>query len=334
MSKILCSDLHFTDREKDSYRWKIFPFLHQCIKKYDVSDVYILGDLTVFKDKHSAILTNRIVNEILNLAKKVHVALLVGNHDFIQYGNPFFGFLKGLDNITYCDQITTIKKETSSYKTNEIFLPNTKTPEIDWADIEWDDFDVVYMHQCVIGSLGSQNYEMEHGLAPGYFKGKKCKVWSGDIHVPQKVGPVEYVGTPYPINIGDHYKGRCVLIDDHGKEIKSLRMKTIAKRSIEVSTLAELKEVELSEGDQVSIKLSLDPTEFAQWEELKKECKDHCTKLGVEVLDLSLGGKKKDLAQNALDLKQQKLSPQEVLKSFCKNNQLSSEVSEIGLSLL
>lgn len=325
MTKILCSDLHFTDREKDEYRWKIFPFLHQCIKKYNVQDVYILGDLTVFKDKHSAILTNKIVNEIQKLSKKVHVVILVGNHDFIQYGNPFFGFLKGLENITYCDQITEINRE--------LFLPNTKTPEIDWAEIEWDYYDTIYMHQCVIGSVGSQNYEMEHGLAPSYFKGKKCKVWSGDIHVPQKVGPVEYVGTPYPINVGDHYKGRCVLVHDDGST-RDLHLKTIAKRSIEISSLEELESVPLSKGDQVSIKLSLEPTEFAQWEELKKACKDHCSELGVAVLDLSLNSKKKSLAKDTTDLKVQKQAPNEILKSFCKHNKLSVEVEEAGLSFL
>lgn len=325
MSKILCSDLHFTDREKDAYRWKIFPFLHQCIKKYDVSDVYILGDLTVFKDKHSAILTNKIVNSIIELAKEVHVVVLVGNHDFIQFGNPFFGFLKGLEGITYCDEITSIGRE--------LFLPNTKTPEIDWKDIEWDDYDTIYMHQCVIGSVGSQNYEMEHGLAPSYFKRFKGKVWSGDIHVPQVVGRVEYVGTPYPINVGDHYKGRCVLIHNDGSR-KDLHLKTIKKQSIEITSVEQLHEIDLNKGDQVSIKLQLDPTEFAQWEELKTACKEYCKEMQVEVLDLSLSAKKLDPKKSKQELQVNKLSPQEVLKSFCSHNKLSEEVAQAGLSFL
>jgi UDP-2,3-diacylglucosamine pyrophosphatase LpxH len=54
MKAIITSDLHLTDRPQDEYRWGIFPWLVNQSKELEVENLFILGDLTDFKDKHSA----------------------------------------------------------------------------------------------------------------------------------------------------------------------------------------------------------------------------------------------------------------------------------------
>ncbi|MGH7239128.1 MAG: hypothetical protein ACREHG_03570, partial [Candidatus Saccharimonadales bacterium] len=61
MRALFFSDPHFTDREQDAYRWKVFPFLHHVEALYGEIDLLAcLGDLTDHKDCHSSALLHRV----------------------------------------------------------------------------------------------------------------------------------------------------------------------------------------------------------------------------------------------------------------------------------
>ena len=99
---IITTDLHLTNRERDAYRWDLFPWLEKKLATTDSTDLVILGDLTDAKDGHSAALVNRITDTLANLP--VQVTILKGNHDYIDEETPFFRFLNKLDNVHFIVQ--------------------------------------------------------------------------------------------------------------------------------------------------------------------------------------------------------------------------------------
>ena len=336
--RLLVSDLHLTDREKDNYRWDLFPWLEKQIKEHKVDRLYMMGDLTDFKDKHSSILTNKIVEVFSRLAKLCPVVLLKGNHDFIQSEKPFFRFLEQIPDVTY---VNSPWEYHDTGDLSELFLPHTKTPIEDWKDINFSQYDIVYLHQCVIGSKGANDFEMEHGLDPSFFAKKKCRVISGDIHVPQIVGShlkgqVEYIGSPYPVAFGDHFKARCLLIDDNGD--KDLFFPTIQKRAIKIKNPDALKLQRLKSGDQVSVKLQLTQAEFVSWPDYKRQCLAWCDEKGIVVHSIALEPivKEIDKKKEAEAKKQRSYlsDPKEIINMFGKKEKLDPLLIKEGQALL
>src|SRR6266436_4337016 len=98
-SWIITADLHLSDKPQDSYRWGIFDWLRKQQDENKISGCLILGDLTEEKDCHSATLVNKMVNGLRKLEPPVYI--LKGNHDYIDYNNPYFGFLSCIDGIRF-----------------------------------------------------------------------------------------------------------------------------------------------------------------------------------------------------------------------------------------
>src|SRR6266496_3389195 len=135
-TRIIVSDLHLTDRPLDGYRWGLFPWLvSEIISKYSgLKELFILGDLTEAKDRHSATLVNLVVENIVRLYRGtgLHgITLLRGNHDGL--GDvAYFEFLR---NFPFIKVIT--KPVIEPYGLTKIaLLPHTKNPTGDWAVVE------------------------------------------------------------------------------------------------------------------------------------------------------------------------------------------------------
>jgi DNA repair exonuclease SbcCD nuclease subunit len=266
------------------------------------------------------------------------VVILKGNHDFIQSEKPFFEFLHKIKGVTY---VNTPYEYCDSEDCNEIFLPHSKNPRESWKDVDFNQYDFAYLHQCVIGSTGANDFEMEHGLDPGYFKGTKCKIISGDIHVPQIVGTqkngmVEYVGTPYPVSFGDHYKGRCVLIKDG--VFSDLHLPTIQKMSLKIKSPDALKVQRVKTGDQVSVKMLLSPSDFCNWPNYKKKVQEWAESKGVLLHNVSLetDGKRKFEESDEEEVASRSFlsDPKEILRLYADREKLDTSVLDAGLKLL
>jgi len=296
----------------------------------------MLGDLTDFKDKHSSILTNRIVNIFSELAKLCDVVILKGNHDFIQSEEPFFEFLEKIKGITYINKPFVYDVPGDA---PELFLPHTKTPREDWKKFDLNKYTHVFMHQCVIGSVGANSFEMEHGLDPKYFQNKKCKVISGDIHVPQVVlsegkPVVEYVGTPYPVSFGDHYKGRCIFIEEDGS-FHNQYLPTIQKKSIEICNPDSLRFQRVFPGDQISVKLKLSSEDYCEWLNYKKKVQDWAKEKGVLLSSVTLNSGKSQKTDAPSQTTKSSLScPKEAILAYAHKEKVSKEIIEEGLKLI
>lgn len=220
MTTIVTSDLQLADNERDAYRFKFFGTLRSIIQKHRASDVYILGDLTEAKDNHSAALVNRIVDEFQDLSRIARILILRGNHDGMTPDNPFFRFLKHVNNIQWIN--------TPTEWSNDLFLPHTLDHAKDWKDIDFSGYELIFAHNTFEGAMAG-NYQMR-GIPQSIFPKDACVI-SGDVHGPQKSGVVTYVGAPYLVDFGDDYEPRVLMLEDNG--IRSIKVPGPQKRLIE-----------------------------------------------------------------------------------------------------
>ena len=336
MNSLTVSDLHFTEGINDSYKWDLFDWMLDEAAKHEPDEFYILGDLFEKKDKHSSEIVNKLINGIIELSTFLPVTILKGNHDYLKPDHPFLKFLDHLNNVTFVTEPSEIG--------NNLWLPHTRTPEEDWKDIDFSNYEYVFMHQSLIGSVTSNFYELNHGISPKFFRNNPdTKFYSGDIHVPQVIDikgtpqGLTYIGTPYPVAFGDHYEGRGLILKDEG-DIE-INMPTIAKWSIVINHPEELKKIDMREDDQVKIKLELESQEAADWPEYKKEIKQWCIDNKIHLKDLKFKVKdnltriQKAQGTTSKDTYKQE-APDVILKKFCEVEKLDDRIKQEGLELL
>ena len=191
-SIFMISDLHFSDKREDEYRFGIFKqvaTLIQSTKKYgDNQSVYILGDIVDAKDKHSSKLVNRIVDELGWLSTFVDdIKIIMGNHDRISEGHPYFRFLNYIPNINY---IWKPELDRGPFEEKALFLPHSIEPleyfsQEKAKEFKFGDLDFIFMHQTFHGSISESGQQMA-GLPTALPKimGFNGHIFSGDVHVP------------------------------------------------------------------------------------------------------------------------------------------------------
>jgi len=282
---LLISDLHFTDKPQDEYRFEILDWVAAYFRRTDDKNLLILGDLTDSKDHHSSKLVNEIVRRLLMLADiGMEVFILKGNHDYIDPAKPFFGFLSNFEYLNFIVEPRCMLIEGQHC----LFLPHSRSPTIEWSEDpvfqKWKNkADFTFMHESVIGSVTSNGYEMEAGLPPSYFNSFSGEVISGDIHCPQTIGRVSYVGTPYSIRFNDHYRGRALSIRD-GK-VTELFPDIKNRVTFDVSSVKEFMDsaCRLLPGDQIKVRFELSEGNEALWEGIRKKLYECCKALKVEL---------------------------------------------------
>lgn len=288
---LIITDLHLTDNAADEYRWAIFNWVASWYEDTKERQLLILGDLTDSKDHHSAALVYRMIWNLQYLTNTgMEIFILKGNHDYIDPNMPFFGFLTLFKDIHYISD-----PEVKVINGNPcLFLPHTRNPIDDWkhnrtVQENLKSAKFVFMHQSVIGSVTSNGYEMQEGLPPSYFKRFKGQVISGDIHVPQTIGPVTYVGAPYSVRFNDHYEPRALEISEalyKGNPIINSHSPNIPGRWTLDITSAD--EIDAPSGFQVKVRVHLD--DIRDWPMYKKEVEERCKELGLILSSIQLVG--------------------------------------------
>ena len=287
----------------------------------------ICGDLTDAKDNHSAELVNRVVKSIARLPV-AQIKILVGNHDWLKEGHEFFKFLSVLPNVQYIAQ----PAEDNDVKgVPTYYLPYSKNPAKDWQGLDFSHYNYLFMHQTVRGAITSNGQEMEGEVMPELNAGK---VYSGDIHVPQKCGDVEYIGSPYHVHFGDAFKPRCVLLEKGGRAI-DLHFKTISRLAITVTSLKQLLRHDFREGDQVKVNVELSEAEKHDWAKIKREALAFLKKQGVEVHGIKLTVRKASRRLLAPSNDQDPAySPAEAVARFVEAEELGGEALDAALEIL
>lgn len=290
----------------------------------------ITGDLTDRKDYHPAVLTNRIVKEVLTLRAAVdEVIILMGNHDYLLEGHSYFSFLSSYAGVHFVTKPTEFMLDggPSAY-----FLPHTKTPAKTWAGMDFSHYDLLFMHQTVTGSVASNGQVMDGEEMPPLNAGR---VFSGDIHVPQKIGPVEYIGSPYHVHFGDRFKPRCLLIDRKLRQ-HDLHFETISRIAITAQGVDDLRRLKLRPGDQVKVKVKLAEAEAPEWSARRRAIADYLRRQEVELHGIELEVEKSARVLRRLLPGQasRKVSAPDAVLGFVERNALGADAADAGLEIL
>lgn len=345
---LLISDLHLTDKTRDEYRWSIFDFVLEHYEKNDDKNLVILGDLTDSKDHHSAILVNKIIWSLQELVEKgMEIFILKGNHDYIDPDLPFFQFLEEFRYINYIKNphLWLIQGERC------LFLPHTRNPIDEWATDKVvaehkKQCELVFIHQSVIGSVTSNGYTMEKGLRPKYFDQFRGAVFAGDIHVPQEVGPVTYVGSPYSIRFNDSFEGRALALTQFpvakcGTSIPSCNLlqnilptKLQSRRTIDIFDVDDLQKANAYPDDQVKVRVHVKKSVHIG-KELTQRIRDECDKLGFDLCSILLVKDPKfPMRGKAKRFLRVIPKPGEVVEIFSKKKGIDKRKKAIGRKLV
>lgn len=279
MSSFLVGDVHLSPRRIDEYRWEIFRWLKMQAERRQVERAIFLGDLCDRKDEHRSAFVNRLIDELLGL--DLEIWWLIGNHDYIDPTTPFFRFMDGIENV----HVVWEPSEADFDGESHLLLPHTEHPDAEWADIDLTAYDYILMHQSVHGAVASNGQKMR-GLRMQRFDGVRGKIISGDIHVPQQIGPVTYVGSPHPVHMGDSYQPRIIWNRGRGRlqDIERHHLKKVHLRIRHVDELpAEIERHNLEAPDHVRVTLEVLPGIHDSVSTVRREIRTKLLKAGLVV---------------------------------------------------
>jgi hypothetical protein len=330
---LLTSDLHLVASESTSYRWGLFDWLVAEARAEKVKSLYILGDLTDAKDNHNADLVNKVVHSIWMLSQVVpDIKILTGNHDWLLDGQEYFRFLDRLDG-------GRVKFITRPYEDEDVkgpsafFLPYSKQPAKDWAGFDFSHYEYLFMQKTVKNAVSSNGQVMDGEDLPPLNAGK---VYSGDIHVPQIIGGVEYVGSPYHVHFGDAFTPRCVLLERGGNPV-NLYFKTLQRVTLAVQdrlVAGDLTRAKLRKGDQVKLRIKMSEADKHSWSKTRREAvallRDYEIIIaGVELIvekterSLADGGERKRI-----------YTPEQTITRFVEAEELGPLAYELGMRVI
>ncbi len=325
---LLTTDLHLSEKSEDDYRFDIFPWIIDTGLSRQIKTVFITGDLTDRKNYHADFFVNKVVDSIRSLAKVFNVYLLCGNHDYdVDPTQPFFSFLGKYKNVNY------ILKPLLWQSEKILFLPHSRKPGEDWGILstpEANNLDAIFMHQTFRGAITESGYELG-GISSKRFERFGCPILSGDIHVPQQLGPITYVGCPYHIRYGDTFEPRVLLLDSKF-ETKDVHFPSPRKLMLDLNHWNELKKMrsKLQSGDKAKVRIHLPRNEFGNWPKHRDLVRYHAKKIGLILHSVTL----KELPSDS-NKKQTKNTTKirthtETYDAFCNKYDIGSDVTQAG----
>jgi hypothetical protein len=330
MSILLSGDWHFSDKDRDSYRWDFVETLHNLIKERKVHQLCVLGDICENKEGHNARFINKVTNVFYGLSQLCMVTILNGNHDCLTPNEPFFEFLKYIHNIDYI-KVPTIKPI-------GLFLPWTPQWERDWNRGKiFKGHKRAFCHQLFKGASFGFGRISEEGV-PIDIIPKDTEVFSCDVHARQTIGKVTYIGAPYIIDFGDDYNPRVILLEDNGKRV-SIPIKGRQKRLIEIpyptETIIEgfAYGHEVNKGDIVKIRVAMD--DASKLPEFKQRVYEWGEKNGITIDTIqAIRTVEFDRERKPVAKAWHKRQDKELVQNHAKREKLDEKTTNIGLEFI
>lgn len=344
MRILIASDLHLDDNPKHEYRWEFMRILREMTVDQKIDAVMILGDLTDKKDRHRSQLVNRVADEIFSLRSLAGdcVIILKGNHDYIDEDNPFFGFFRNVDGVHYVSD-SVLGREFGPQYSDMGFIGHTREPSQFFSivqDMKKDvpTLDQLFVHQTFKGSKVTGNFELD-GLDPEFrmYGMGDVKVISGDIHIPQIVGQVEYVGAPYPVHYGDSWDYRMLKIVDGERSDVRLSWPAMASITCEADSFnidVVCRKHNLKDGDSVKLTIIGSPMMLQNWWTVRETIMELFKSKNIEVHAIRLQGQPVERVVEMEQKEYERLSPEQVISDFCKEKNYDERTQSIGVSIV
>jgi hypothetical protein len=344
MRTLITADIHISDNSRDEYRIKFLKTFRDLCRKYKVDTAIVLGDLTEAKDNHSAELVNQIVDHFYKLAGICKdIIVLKGNHDYLTPETPFFRFLQRIEGVTWVNAPTDEKNASTTVLKRFgacLWLPHTTNYKRDWEGLDLNRYDRIFAHQTFNGVLMGPGRQPFNGGVPLDVlpQTEPDQVISGDIHIPQQLGPVTYVGAPYTVDFGDDYSPRVILLEIDGSgrfgSLQSIPCLGPQKQLVEMSTIGDLnKFTNMHRGDILKIRVARTHAQMDRWHQMKNEIRQWCEKNGFipytiqPVIDQS----KRMIASKEIS---ESRSDEQILRDYGKLRSVNDPILKTGLSLL
>lgn len=264
MTTLVTADAHFSANPRDAYRFRFLEeTLPALMAEHGAQRLLVLGDLTEQKDGHGPGLVNRIVDGFAALAESADVYLLKGNHDYLAEDVPFFRYMGHLPRTHWINDPEEMRLRGLG---RCLFLPHTRDLG-DWAD--WvllaKKYDWYFCHQTFGGADLGHGHRADGAQDPRATFGKNARVVSGDVHVPQELGPVTYIGSPYTIDFGDDFEPRVLVLDR--EEMRSVPVPGPQKRLVTIRSRTDAYP-NVGPGDIVKLRIEVpagNETSRAEW---------------------------------------------------------------------
>lgn len=277
------ADLHLSDNPRDEYRHKFMKRLPVIIRERKAQGLIILGDLTEEKDRHSAWLVNKMVEHLR--AVEVPVLVMRGNHDGISPDEPFFGFIKHIPQLTWVNKPMVAQQLPRPWPEllgRSLFLPHTRDHEKDWRGVNMlKGTDFIFAHNTFKGAMSDNGARVLDGIPTSVFP-KNTEVLAGDVHKPQTIGPVTYIGAPYRVDFGDDYTPRIAILRQR-EEPGFIHLDHLPqKRLVEFKSTADLvRRGNINKGDLLKVRMHI--ADYAKWQGVREQIMEWGEKWGYHV---------------------------------------------------
>lgn len=325
MSMLVTGDWHLNDNPRDDYRHRFQRRFRDLVEKHQAKTVVMLGDLTEAKEGHNAHLVNRIVQELSVLAKLARVIILKGNHDYIDPACPFFGFLGKIHNVEWVGQPRVLQINEKAY----LFLPHTSDWEAAWNPTFFktmckDGVDTIFAHQTFKGACSETGQILEGASIDVIPKG--LSVISGDVHVPQDLGRITYVGAPYTIRFGDVFEPRILKIK--GTTRTSILCPGPQKYLIKANSVeSAIKQINRHPEDILKIQIDWDADQVEKWGAARRELLEWAASKNIPLHGVEASVESKKTKRYEANRAQ---SDEEIIRAYCRANNVNSVLEGIG----
>lgn len=321
MKRLVCSDLHLTDHPNDEYRWNVF----EDIINARPDELYILGDTCDAADHHSAELVNRIVDTLKQFTRQaIPITILCGNHDTPLRGKPFWSFLSDMPHITF------VTKPMANQRL--LLLPHSRNPQEEWKGIDFTLYQCIMMHYTADGVDTGNGHRLSVPNQVIFPPGPV--LLSGDIHVPQVVQGITYVGSPHPKNYGEQHIFRMLELDENYQIAHEINLYPPLKHDLVVYQVADLYEAYARSGDAAQIEYILPADQMKYWPTLQLEIKEWAQSTGVRIHSLRATPRYSNLQQTAAMSQGYIPDTSHVFFSFCDQEALDDPLIETGYAML
>jgi hypothetical protein len=324
---LLTTDLHLSDQPRDARRFGLFKWLAKQQEKHAIDATLILGDITERKDRHSSLLVNRTVEELLRLKPPVYI--LRGNHDGIDPNSPYFKFLNCIEGLQF------VVQPTFNEELGIAFIPHcSDQATFDRACAQMPPKPrLVVLHNTFQGARAETGATLS-GLSTSPIEALKPRLgaYSGDVHVPQSHGAVTHVGAPYHCRFGDNFEPRVLLLK--GDREIDLHFDCPRKFSLTVHDADDIfNSKELRPHDQVKLTIEMAREEAVEWQAIKQRVLAACRDCELEVFGAELQVKT-TARRERVKLAEAVTTPKDILAAFCKHENVASNIKAAGEEIL